>query len=776
MSSEIITRKSQPTAKTRSSLVTSYDSSNLLNGPWPYVRGRRWVTGWAIASNYDLTTKSSSKGSKKGSQDTYYGTMMYGFALGPIALIHCIKSDGVTVWKDTDGVAISGSYLSIDTDVGTMRIYKGSWTQSADSNSHFSSGPAYRGRVIAVLIHWKIGTEDTSQPSIEIEGTFGSSTAGLVSPASVIEEAFTDTRIGLGASTALFSCDDDIVSETVKLAPKIDDETTLGDLCDNLLPLVWCSGRYDGSALSIQRVAVPPTDWNSDTDIPYFISEVNCSYTSQGYAANCFKPITIKPETSEERITQTIVNWTLVYNGDEGDDTEGEYTQDATYTDPVLPQYGGKVSTIDASPIITESYAEEYAIKKHAQLGLSQTTGTCVFSIDLYDLSLTAYMCPIKVHDRISDTWLHCRVTSRTIKDDGMTVEIEWQLDHTASLCSPTISEAGSSYEDPTFVSYAPVNPLATRIVELPRPLADQAAVGILCARGNSTVNGFGAYISVDAGANYSYVSNYKGFAVYGTLSAALTTSSASAVMTGVTVDADKLDSASTAQAAADTILGFIDDEIISVSTITEGTEQLTISILRGRLGTAIAAHDAGAAVYLIKKSDLPIVTDPITEPYPLVDTTSSSSSGTSYLFHLPQRIALNAQVADDCDDVSVTVAGEYSRPLPPESVTISSTTYSGDAMTFTVSPTTWTDEGYPSADFYDEDDVYVVPVIVYDSVRTVLSKRSKGSSSVTVTSTEIDSAIGSDTSWTFSILFFSYVSGRASKNGTSITITINVT
>jgi hypothetical protein len=772
MSSEIITRKSQPTKKSRSSMVTSYDSSNLLNGVWPFIRGRRWATGWAISSAYNLRTSKSSKGSKKGSSDTYYGTMLYGFALGPISLVHCIKSDGVTVWKDTDGVAISGSYLSLDTDVGTMRLYKGSWTQSVDAATYFADGPAYRGRVYAVLINWKLGSEDTSEPSVEIEGTFGTSTAGLVSPATVIEEAFTDKRIGLGASASLFSCEDGVVSATIKLAPKFEDETTIGDLCDNLLPLVWCYGRYDGAALSIQRCAVPPSDWDADTEIPYFISESVTALMAQGFVPNCFEPVTIKPETPEERNTQTIVNWTLLYTGDKGDDTEGEYTQAASYADPVVLECGGKTTTVDASAIITESVAEDFTFKKHQQLRLSQTTGTCVFSIDLYDLDKTDYMSPIKVYDRISATWLHCRVTSRTIKDDGMTVEIEWQLDHTSLLYA---SSTCDSYEDPTFVSYAPVDPLAVRIVELPRPLASQAAVGILCARGNETVNGFGAYCSIDAGANYAYVDNYKGFAVYGTLSAALTTASASAVMTGVTVDADKLDSSSSAQAAADTILGFIDDEIVSISTITEGTEQLTISILRGRLGTAIAAHDAGAAVYLIKKSELPIVTSPITEPYPLVDTTASSSSGTTYLFHLPQRIALNTQVADDCDDVSVTVAGEYSRPLPPESVTASSTIYSGAAMAFTVSPTTWTDEGYPAADFYDEDDLYVVPVIVYGSTRTGLSKRSKGSSSVTVTAAEIASATGSATTGTFDIQFYSYVSGRHSKTGTAITITISI-
>jgi hypothetical protein len=136
----------------------------------------------------------------------------------------------------------------------------------------------------------------------------------------------------------------------------------------------------------------------------------------------------------------------------------------------------------------------------------------------------------------------------------------------------------------------------------------------------------------------------------------------------------------------------------------------------------------------------------------------------------------LKIQDADDLDPVSVTVAGEYSRPLPPESVAATGgTTYTGSDMGFTVNPTLWQDEGYSGADFYSEDDLYVVPVLVYDSTRTVLAKRSKGSTAATITSSEINGAIGSATSGTFDIQFYSYVNGRHSKTGTAITITISI-
>jgi hypothetical protein len=59
------------------------------------------------------------------SSKTYYGTILYGIALGKIKLVHCIKGDSATVWKDQAGVEITGEYKDFDTDSGTCRIYKG---------------------------------------------------------------------------------------------------------------------------------------------------------------------------------------------------------------------------------------------------------------------------------------------------------------------------------------------------------------------------------------------------------------------------------------------------------------------------------------------------------------------------------------------------------------------------------------------------------------------------------------------------------------------------
>lgn len=368
--------------------------------------------------------------------------------------------------------------------------------------------------------------------------------------------------------------------------------------------------------------------------------------------------------------------------------------------------------------------------------------------------------------------WIRARVTSRSIPYDGHGIEIEWENDYTGSIHD----SASIGYEAPTFSSLAPVDPKAVMICELPRPLADVPAVGILCARGSGVVNGYGAVLSIDGGANYNTVDSFTAFAVYGLLNTDLGLSSGSVLLTDVTLDSDLVASASTAQAEADTLLGFIgaapNHEIVSISTITAGQNQLTVSILRGRLGTAPKSHAAGTPVFIIARSALPIVKSPIQEPSSIINTAANPSGGNAYVFHLPQRVALNIQSADDCDDLGVSVIGEYKRPLPPESVAAASgTNFINADMSFQVACPLWRDEGYPGADFYEQSDISIVPVIVLDGSRHVLSTRSTGFQNVTITAAEISAIIGSSGAGTFELLFYSYVAGRHSRVGTGLMI-----
>jgi len=692
--------------------------------------------------------------SKKSSgSDTYYGDILKLIGEGPVAMVHCIKVDSVTVWKDQDGKAITGEYVDLATDVGTVRVYKGSWTQPIDNI--FSDGSAYRGTAYARGHKLKLGSERTSSPSIDIECTFGDADEGLVSPVAVIRELLCDQRRGLGADESHFSADDGIEEETIALAPKLVDEQSLQDLIDDVLPLVWCYARWEGQTLTIHRL-YDAQDWDVSS-IPAITDEI------------CLEPISITPETPDERIVQTIVQWTQVYDDDEGDDTEGEYANVAVYRDPYAPQSGGKSTTIQADAIITESYASAFAQTKGHQLALSITTGTCAIPFTAFEFTATAFKKPIKVWERISQSWIRARVTSRTISEDGLSIELEWETDYTSSIHDAAIA----GYQPIIVSSLDPVDPRAVRLVELPRCIVAAPTVGILCARGASHVNGYGIYVSTDAGANFTYAGNAKSFTIYGTIQSALTSGSSSMVVVGITLDADVLTSASSAQAAADTILAWIDDEIVSISTVTQCPYQVTVSMLRGRCGTVAVAHAAGTPVHIIQRAGLPIVTDPIVEPSPIANTALNPAAGAEYLLRLPQRVALKTQLADDVDDSEVHINGLYRRPLPVSSVAPSVITdWDGISdISITVGTRTWRSAGYPGADFYEANELQIVPVLVgYTGVRHVLAARDSGQTTIIITAAEITAHLGGNDGY-FAIELFTMFQGRHSATSLSVSV-----
>jgi|GEM_PF-2939237 len=758
-SSTIRTRASVATQWKRSSVMSAYSTESVLGDVWPFIRGRRFVDASPMTGKRKLyNKKNKSKKSKKGgSSDTYYAKVGYGLAHGVLRLVHCIKVDGCTVWKDQDGVAITGEYRSFSTDRGTVRIYKGSQTQGVDSD--WADGPAYRGLAWMAWDYIKLGTERTAEPAISVEGTFGDNDDdGLYSVGEVIQELHNSEYVGLGANASLCTVSDELLNNKL-VSVKITSETTLQDVCDTLLPLDFAHARYEGRVLTLTR-RFNAIDWD-DADIPSITPD------------NCLEPSTIKPETPSEHVSAVDVRYTLVYDGDEGDDTEGEFNESATWRDAVSPECGAKPVTIQAEHIITEAKAAAFSAAKGNEQTLSKTTGSSVICQDTWALAKTAVGQPIKVYDEISKTTLRAWVASRVISAVENKIELEWDLDSTSSIHDSSTY----GYETPTFDSYEPVNPRAVQIVELPRPLLTKTGVGILCARGSEVVNGFGIMASVDAGANFDYVDNSTTFAVYGTIKTAIGTSTGTLVIEGVSIDADALESVSSAQAEADTILAFVGTppkhEILSIQTITQdGNGQLTLAILRGRLGTLQASHAVGEPVYMVQKSSLPIVEEPVAEPSPIVDTAANPSAGHAYLFRLPQRIIANVQASDDCADLTVNVAGEYNRPLPPVSVVSSSgVLFMGTDMPFTVTHNFWLSEGYPDVDFYEASALTVVPVVVSSLGRHVLSARSTGSSLVTITGAEMIAALSGHIGTDFSIEFFSKVSSRCSRTGTSVAL-----
>lgn len=531
-------------------------------------------------------------------------------------------------------------------------------------------------------------------------------------------------------------------------APLLDSAERASEVYKRLLSLGLCRARWKGNQIQVTRRFTSP-DW---TTVPQVTDAVWLERPDE------------EPDSPDEAVTEVRVRWS---NNSAPDDQESVVSwreQDAPF--------GGKQLDIQARDVITESDAIALALARGHEAAVSHVQGRVTVRKSIgYQMAVDD---PFRLRDADGD-WLNVWCTSRRIAADADEVHLEWEIDKTLSIHD---SATPGSYSPPPATTYAPEDPTAAAIFELPRPLNGQTAIGVLAARAHVMMSGFGIYISQDNGANYELATMASTYAVHGQLAADLSLSSTSFTINGLLLDADYPQSVSSAQASGDTLLCVLgmppNHEIISIRTVSQGgSGVLNLSgCLRGRFGTAPRLHAASTPAFVIYRADLPSAVGPIVEPSPIVNTAFDPAGGRSYLVKLPQRVLASHQDLDDIEPIEVKIVGDYRRPLPPQSVSPANVSWTpGTDLTFTVSVPLWRDEGYSASDFYELSNLQIVPVIVHaDSTRYPLSARSLGSANVTITGFEITTAIGSSPS-NLSIEFFSFFEGRHSRVGTSASV-----
>jgi hypothetical protein len=695
--------------------------------------------------------------SKKSSGTTvYYGKAAYVMGVGQLTLLHRILVDDTVVWRNTDGLAITGYYVSVDTEAGTCRVYGGKWDQPRDAL--LSDHPAYRGQVVVVWTKLRLGSSSDRLPSLSIEGTFApwdSSTEGVVSPVSVCRELATDERIGLGMVSSAFPEDATLEADTKMCAPRLDDAKSAKDIFEAYLELIFAVPRWENRAVQVLRHWDAP-DWDT---VPHITQSDILEWPEE------------TTETTGEVCTELHLRWTRLFDDSESDDLEDDDSCEqetvSVWREPELPDLGGKKVSYDATDIITETAATELAGARGHYEAVPYSSGkVSVFKakgllIEPGDAFLL---------DDIDGQTRRVWCTEQEIEYTKDKVQLTYERDRTSAIHD---AFQLSSYEPPSSTKLAPADPAAVMVFEAPRPLnTTGSALCVCCARGNDVTNAFGISTAW-GGADYVYAQAETSFSVYGTLQSAVAATGASLILENVPRDTDSLDSVSAAQAAADSLLAVIGTassfELVSVQTVTvNSTSQVTLtSCLRNRMGTTAQTWPAGTPVHLIGRAQLPVVTTNVYEPTTIVNTALNPSGGTAYTVKVPQAAGSRVQDIGDCDEYSCTVDGAYRRPLPPSAVTGGGTFTGSNDLSYTVTPQLWREEGYPEADFYET--VTIVPVLVIDSVRHVLAARASGA--VTLTAAEMTSALGSSTTQAFTVEFFTYYEGRHSATSVSRTI-----
>ena len=277
----------------------------------------------------------------------------------------------------------------------------------------------------------------------------------------------------------------------------------------------------------------------------------------------------------------------------------------------------------------------------------------------------------------------------------------------------------------------SPLAPAAQKLIELPYHFNQTGIFALaICARGDGTSTTYEIWVNDGGG---DFLGNAAvGFCPIGLLSAAYPAMTPAIDGTGFTltlagqVDLDALESVSTAEMVNGKILALIDQEIVSIQTVTPNSDgSVSFSgIMRGVCDTVPADHASGATVFFISQGTA------TTKPTPYL------TDGTREAKLLPMNSFGEFPITSASYD-SVTTRSRAARPYPPGCLQINGNPYGTRPATIIGDVTlTWKSRNRltqtASAELVAQDandiageagQVYDIYVIAADSVivRTVL-------------------------------------------------------
>ena len=145
------------------------------------------------------------------------------------------------------------------------------------------------------------------------------------------------------------------------------------------------------------------------------------------------------------------------------------------------------------------------------------------------------------------------------------------------------------------------------RLVELPRILAETelTTLTVLAERPAADIIGNHVWYSIDD-STYDRIGLQTSFAIRGTLNAAIDNAVTNIAITATGEDIVKLQPQSDEAKNDDSLLLFVDGEVISIGNVTaQGSNEYDLVTLRGRRGSSAAAHLISAVVWIIPRIQL---------------------------------------------------------------------------------------------------------------------------------------------------------------------------
>jgi hypothetical protein len=519
----------------------------------------------------------------------------------------------------------------------TVTIYWGTETQPPDAYLNSTSGvthPAYLGWCYLVFNELFFGFNQTNVPNIEVVvgryplpdwGAAGPNIQNDANPAYVVADLLQNPRMGLELPDALL--DTVALSAAAReyqaaenlgvskfLTRTQDVRSVLQQICETVdaLPLINAAGLI--SWYPVRPAAVPadlpviadanltelpqitPSDWTTC----YTQTQVTFSDSTLGFTDNCppmWRDIGLSNIVGNPDINQVDRSW-------------------ITRLD-LATLMSAAVGQVAAIPVITGQLKLAWNDVLWSELAPGS-------------LFLLAYSQRPAAH-------IIFRVTSRTAPDpEQPEFQIEFQADRTY-LYTALINQTPASQAQQNAAGGQPApggSASGTQvqrilIAELPPGLCpdETGALGILVARPSQTINVFTAFIDrlgAWSGApvdTYSALGAFQSFAWAGMLAAEYPPTTQLidlAVGAQITLSGPDqvLATVDAFDAMTDSVLAFVDQEIMSLAgwTLT-GPGAFTCQFIRGRFGSPIQDHAAGASIYMVSRAVLPVVNLPAIRP-----------------------------------------------------------------------------------------------------------------------------------------------------------------
>ena len=624
-------------------------STNQEAVPLTYFSGvARLAVHWISPAYNQRVTEVKEKVGKKETTIgfNYYGDLAGALCLGPVDKVRAVIIDVETRW--TGELVRDGSnpeYVEwVVQEFGTFRLYWGTETQPVDDLVLKFSGtttedvtpdkewwefddnypdrqwtqqeinnqkrtvtlgaipdehPAYRGQCFCVIKQLFFGQDRTSAPNLEFMLERAARAPGMTldediqpqgaNPVAAIAEILTEKRGGLNLDNSILNASEfQTVSNALAASPS---KYYISPLITRQQPARAVIGEimsyFDGFARikgGLIEVGYFPHDGITPTVTELTLHELaqDPQIDSPGWEGT-LNQVTVVGRDRSRDLKESAETGLSQYNRQVTGEPRHEVIQMPFFVDRAQCRaYADEYAQVASLPEETG----RVQVRKEKAVNLDSSV---MLPGDRFNLDYTPHGL-----DQIF------RVINRIDSGSDRTVELEFVAER-GLFATPYTPPLDSL---PGIQSRAPIPIVNARLVELTRKLADTelATLAVLAERPAADITGIHLWYSSDD-ATYDKIGLQTSFAIRGTLNAAINDLVTNCAITASGEDIVKLQPHSDEAKNDDTLLLFVEGEVISIGNVgAQGSNVYNLAVLRGRQESSPASHPRSSVVWILPR------------------------------------------------------------------------------------------------------------------------------------------------------------------------------